>query len=204
MILINLSCSSKAQIVDIYNSPSYADSNIYYKDLTNFQNQFEGTWIYQQGLTYLEVQFRKKQMMSLRPGINQYYADVLVGEYKYVDANGVVKVNSLSNLIIDHPSVFDYNIFSGQRKANNAYPVCNSCPTGTLRLRMHFDEPANDDLGLSADFIIRHVIENGVEKLIVTFINTGSAAGFSKNNLSTPSTFTEFSLPYGSYTLIKQ
>ena len=203
-VLLNLSYVSKAQTVDMYASVGYGDANVYYKDTNNFQNQFEGTWVYQQGLARLEVQFRKKEEMTVRPGPNQYYADVLVGEYKYIDANGVERVNSLANINVEHPSLFDYNIRSRMKIGNNVYPVCTTCPPGTKRLSMQFDEPANDDFGLAADFMIRRVVDNGVEKLIVQFISIDLAAGFSKTDLEAPSTFTYFSLPYGNYTLIKQ
>lgn len=191
--------------VDIYNNPSYQlNSNVYYQDISNFQNQFEGTWLFQQGLFKLEVKFRKKEMMTMRPGPNAYFADVLVGEYKYIDASGIERVNSLNNLNIEHSSMFQYSLFSRGRINNNAYPLCTNCPVDAKRLIMRFDEMANDDFGLRAEFIMRRVVENGVEKIIVNFINIDLAVGFKKTNIELPSTFTDFSLPYGIYTLIKQ
>ena len=113
----------------------------------DFQNQFEGTWIYQNGLEYLEVRFIKKEMMLFNPGPNQYYEDNLVGEYKYINSNGVEKVNSLSNLNVNHSSVFDYNMY-GSGHYVDSYPRCNDCPPGTERFYMSFDEPANEDFFL--------------------------------------------------------
>ena len=69
---------------------------------------------------------------------------------------------------------------------------------------MRFDEPSNDDMSLSAGFVIRRVIENGVEKLKVQFYHKSAKSGRKKGDISQPSTFTGFSLPYGEYTLIKQ
>jgi hypothetical protein len=69
---------------------------------------------------------------------------------------------------------------------------------------MNFDEPANDDFLLSADFVIRRVVENGVEKLKVQFVTGSAASGRKKGDFTSPSFFRNFSLPYDNYTLIKQ
>ncbi|WP_187658389.1 hypothetical protein, partial [Flavobacterium macrobrachii] len=69
---------------------------------------------------------------------------------------------------------------------------------------MFFDEPANDDSGLEAALIIRRVVENGVEKNIAQLYHIKSHNGRSKENIYGASTFRDFSVPYGFYTLIKQ
>lgn len=205
LLSLTFSCASKAQILDTYTTLSFeTPPNAYLKDIANFQNQFVGTWKYQNGLEYLEVQFLKKVMMLQEPGPNQYYEDLLIGEYKYIDSNGVVRVNSLANLNVNHSSIFNYNMHSGAKlKLSNA-PICTTCPVGTERLSFHFDEPANDDQLLNAKFVIRRVTENGIEKIIVQFENVSGPGGRSKADFNIPSTFTGFSLPYGEYTLIKQ
>lgn len=204
IILVCLSLACKAQELNIYETlPSETPPNAYRKDIDNFQNQFVGTWIFQNGQEYLEVRFIKKEMMW-RPEPTQFYEDVLVGEYKYIDSNGIIKVNSLSNLNINHTNVFNYNLRSGAKLVLDSYPFCPSCPNGTERLYMHFDEPANDDMMLSAGFVIRRVIENNVVKLKVQFYNVSAKSGRSKADFNQPSTFTNFSLPYGNYTLIRQ
>lgn len=203
--LITFSMGCKAQVLDTYETlPSATPPNAYLKDTQNFQNQFVGTWVFQNGQEYLEVKFIKKEMMLWNPGPKQYYEDFLVGEYKYIDNNGVLKVNSLNNLNINHTSIFNYNLHSGAKLNNNSYPLCNSCPVGTERLYLDFDEPANDDFGLDAGFVIRRVFENGVEKLKVQFYHKNAPSGRKKGDITQTSTFTEFSLPYGDYTLIKQ
>lgn len=203
IFIISITC--KAQILDTYETlRSETPPNAYLKDTQNFQNQFVGTWVYQNGQEYLEVKFIKREMMLRRPGQYQFYEDFLVGEYKYIDSNGVVKVNSLNNLNINHYSVFNYNLHSGAKLNNNSYPLCPSCPVGSERLYLDFDEPANNDFSLDAGFVIRRVIESGVEKLKVQFYNKSTSSGRSKIDFTQPSTFTNFSLPYGEYTLIKQ
>lgn len=204
LLLFSATLGCRAQVLDTYTTLSWqTPPNAYLKDIQNFQNQFVGTWVYQNGLETLEVRLVKKEMMVINPGPNQYYEDVLVGEYSYVDTMGVVRVNSLSNLLLNPNNKFSYHLFSGAKLALDCYPACPNCPIGTERLYLHFDEPANDDMGLAAGFVIRRVIENGVEKLKVQYYNVATAFGRKKGDFTQPSTFTNFSLPYGEYTLLK-
>lgn len=205
IIFLNISCATKGQVFNLYNNPNYGSvPNAYYKDINNFLNQFEGTWRFQQGAEQLEIKLRKKEMMLQNPGPYQIYEDVLIGEYKYLNAAGVEKVNSLPNFTVEHLKDTDYNLYSGPKLQNSSYPICNQCPTGTERLYMFFDEPANDDIGLGAILILKHVTESGVEKLYINFIHKSSAANMHKSNIDLPSVFRDFSLPYGEYVLIKQ
>jgi hypothetical protein len=206
VILITIvSFTTKAQIYNRYDNLNYGDVvNGYYKDVNNFQNQFVGTWVYQNGQEYLEVRFVKKEMMLRRPGPKQFYADALVGEYRYIDVNGVEKVNSLFNLIENHESMFDYNMYSGSKLNQNNAPLCPTCPPNTERLYMYFSEQGNDDMMLNAKFVMRRVIENGVEKLKVQLVTDTTPSGRKKGDISLPSFFRNFSVPYGDYTLVKQ
>jgi len=64
IIVLTLSCVSSSQVLNLDTTlPSDVPLNSYLKDIENFQNQFEGTWIYQNGQEYLEVRFVKKEMM---------------------------------------------------------------------------------------------------------------------------------------------
>ncbi|MBM6498045.1 DUF6705 family protein [Flavobacterium macrobrachii] len=206
ILLISSSCTAQNPIINIYNKPNYQGrtSNAYYKDLDNFQNQFIGTWIFENGMEKLEIRFRKREMM-FSPGGVEYYEDVLVGEYKYINPEGVEKVNSLLNLNLNHVSRFDYNLHSITQLDNYGFaPQCPECPPGTKRMYMSFDEPANDDSGLKAALILRKVVENGVEKIIAQLEHIKAHNGRSKEDIYSPSTFRDFSVPYGFYTLIKQ
>ncbi len=204
-MLFNLSCATKAQVFDLNNDANYGMvTNGYYKDIENFQNQFAGTWIYQNGPELLEMRFVKKEMMLQRPGPKEFYEDVLVGEYRYIGADGIEKVNSLINLTADHTSVFDYNLHSGVKISLASYPKCEECPPGTERLYIFFSEQGNDDFGFHAAFVMRRVVENGVEKIKAQFVHIDSPSGMNKYDLDTRSIFRHFSLPYGNYILIKQ
>ena len=142
-------------------------------------------------------------MMYLPQG-TPFYVDMLVGEYLYIDQYGIERVNTINNIYEDYENVFNYNLISIGKTSILDYPKCNECPVGTERLAMEFDEPLNDDAGLSAEFVMRRVIENGLEKLKVQFVSTNAYSDMNKSNFELPSTFRDFSLPYGNYTLIKQ
>lgn len=205
LLLLNIFCTVNSQVVNLYSNPNYGSIyNAYFKDIDNFQNQFIGTWVYQNGQERLEIKFRKLQMALIGEGPRQYYEDVLVGEYKYIDATGVEKVNSIPLLENYYETIFKYNLYSGGKMTNSSAPICNVCPPGTERLYMFFDEQGNDDFGLSAAFTMRRVVENGVEKIIAQLENVSQASNENKENVDQPSLFRHFSVPYGFYTLIKQ
>lgn len=204
-ILLTIFYTANSQVISRYNSGNYGSIyNGYYKDIDNFQNQFIGTWIYQNGLERFEIKFRKREMVLMNEGPHQFYVDILVGEYKYIDTTGLEKVNSIATLDNNYESVFKYNMYSGPKLRNNSAPLCNECPSGAERLYMFFDEQGNDDFCLSAVFAMRRVIENGVEKIIALLENDSQACDSNKADLYQPSLFRHFSVPYGFYTLIKQ
>lgn len=115
----------------------------------------------------------------------------------------MVLKRQIHNLNINHTSIWSYNIVSSSKITNTHVPLCDDCPMDAEYLKLFFDEPANDDATLSADFTIRYVVENGVEKLKVQFVFRSGAVGFKKEDWDIPSTATEHTIPYGSYTLIK-
>ena len=206
LLLLSVNCKAQNPIIPRYNNgATFGEvNNAYYKDVDNFLNQFEGTWQYTTTTDTLTVKFVKKlQMKKDKYGKYFYYADYLVGEFRYVE-NGVEKANTLSNLSINHPSPYDYNLYSSSKIGKYNYPRCNECEDNVERLRITFDEPANDDDMLAADFVIRHEIEAGVEKIKVQFILMTSPIGIKKDTDTTPSVARKHTIPYGNYTLIKQ
>lgn len=195
--------SCKAQIIPSYGNEPYGEiDGAYYKDVNDELNPFIGTWVYSTLNDTLKVSFIKNKFLI--NSSHTYYSDELVGEFQYVE-NGIEKANTLSNLNTIHSNVFDYNMYSLGFIKKLAFPICNDCSLSDKRLVMVFDEPANDDYMLSANFVMRHIVENGVEKLKVQFIMTAGAGGYTKDlNSNATSTSTVHSIPYGEYTLIKQ
>lgn len=199
-------CKAQQPVFNIYGEGHKAIDfdNAYFKDTENFRDQFVGTWIYtdENTNTTLKVEFQKRDMISFSAPTYNYF-DFLVGEFQYIE-NGVEKANTLSNLNVNHISIWDYSIVGKSKLENYHEPSCNDCPLGAVRLRMRFDEITNDDFGFSADFIIRHIIESGVEKLKVQFVWKNGPSYINKYNTELESTTREHSIPYGNYTLIKE
>lgn len=205
--ILSITLTCKAQITTI---PSYDSgatfgevNNAYYKDVDDFLNQFEGTWQYTNTIDTLTLKFVKKMKMKISYGRIFYYTDFLVGEFRYTE-NGVEKANTLSNLTINYTNPFNYNMYSSAKTGKNSYPRCPECPENVERLMITFDEPENDDAMLAADFVIRHEVDAGVEKIKAQFVLMTGPIGFKKGSDLIPSTATKHSIPYGNYTLIKQ
>ena len=203
--LIFINCKAQTPILSLYDvNTGYGDvPNAYYKDVDNFRGQFVGTWLYTNGTTSIKVVFEKRDMIYRNSPI-PFYFDKLVGEIRYVEA-GIEKLNTLSNLGISYPdNVWKYNLVSMSQFENNVLPFCSICPTNVTGLKMWYNEPDNDDVCLTAYFTMYHVVEGGVDKLKVKYYLQNAACGVNEENWDNPSTKTEFIVPHGEYTFIKQ
>lgn len=83
--------------------------NTYYKDIENKLNPFEGTWIYDDGISYIKIVLVKK----LKIPTWQYFEDYLIGGYQY-KKNGVEIINTLSDINSYQNDPINYPI-SGNR-----------------------------------------------------------------------------------------
>ena len=195
--ILSISCRAQSPIFPVYGTQSMNKENAYYKDVDNFHDQFVGTWVLNNGTNYLKVTFKKKSMFYTL--LDKNYVDYLVGEYEY-KLNGLTKVNSLTNLNINHNDILDYNLISISKINKDLIPICTDCAASEKRLLMSFlEQPSRDpNWGPEADFVIRRVVENGLVMLKVQFIKT-----FAGTRIASPEV-RDFSLPYGDYTLIKQ
>ncbi|MEY8849926.1 DUF6705 family protein [Psychroserpens sp. XS_ASV72] len=163
LILISiLTISSKAQnpVLPLKGSGAFQE-NAYYKDLDNEFDKYVGTWVFQNGDTQLVLKFIQKEQIFN----GEWYQDELIGEYKYVE-NGVEIMDFLPRLT--NPNINDaqhYISFSSFYK-KLAYPSCEDCPTSERRVQMFFNDPAPDRKHFSNYIILRHIVENGVEKIV--------------------------------------
>lgn len=105
-----LSLQSKAQvfyqsIVDLQDRTGDSVDNTYYKDTNNLLNNFEGSWIWDDGTHYLKLVLQKKEMVDA----GNYIEDLLVGEFQYKE-NGVELMNTLHKLTQVLPSAYSHSI----------------------------------------------------------------------------------------------
>jgi hypothetical protein len=201
VLLYNIILSAQNPILNIHTADFAQIENAYYKDIEQFQNKFVGTWVYTDAVKTIRFRFAKKQMFFYQ-SFKNCYVDFLVGEMQYIE-NGVEKINSLTNLNVNHPNIFNYSMNGDIKVHNNWYPKCDECDDFVPRLPMSYDEPNNDDVGLRAAFVMRRADEGGVQKIKIQYIKTNTALGV-QSDYETPSTTTNFTIPYGDYTLIKE
>jgi hypothetical protein len=204
--LISISCHS--QIIDIYGPEDYGKINgAYYKDVTNFHNQYVGTWLYTNGTTSLKLKFKTVNYVFCDLGTRSFYEDVLIGEYQYIE-NGVEKVNTLNNIDVDYGTEY-LNVMTSHYLRNlsciffpNSGPVCNECLPNERRMEMGLSEPGHNGMGVAnTSFVLRRYFENGVEKLKVWFINMTQITFVDDNgNETSPA---PYKLPTGEYILTK-
>lgn len=188
-------------ILNIHTADFADIENAYYKDNDNFYNQFIGTWIYTDAFKTIRFRFVKKEMFYYQSVVS-CYVDFLVGEMQYIE-NGVEKINSLTNLNVNHSQIFEFNLHSIGKTYNYWFPRCLECPNNMERMAMSYNEPTNDDIGLKAAFIMRRADENGVQKIKIQYILTNGPLGV-KDDWQTPSTTLDFTIPYGDYTLVRE
>lgn len=200
-ILLLLSLTTLYSIAQSPIEPTYDNHNYgkiqdaYYTDIDNFQDQFVGTWKYTNGNTSLEVKFIKKVMVYNATNYGKsYYEDVLIGGVKYIE-NGITKTNTLGSLLLNLPTIYNYYLCSYTRIRPNAFPHCNDCTADEKRLRVNYDDTTTKNVkALDADFVIRRVVENNIEKLKVQFVAINSSLG--KTNNDQPTLVDKFQLPY--------
>lgn len=201
--LFCLNSIAQNPIIPLYQtSTNYGDKEgAYYKDMNNFMNQFEGIWLYTDGTTTLKVILKKLIMHHNNTPPITYYEDCIIGEYQYVE-NGVEKVNTIAELSIDKPTIYDYNLYGSRRISKLVQPKCDDCANDEYRLALYLNEPIRRDvLGLSTEFIVRRVVENGVMILKAQVYTESSSYGVTRD--WQPTDIEYFSLPDGSYTLVK-
>jgi hypothetical protein len=201
MILYCTLCVAQSPILPLYNSISNVPG-AYYKDLQNDMNRFEGEWKYEQGNNLLIVKIQKKEMQFIDYGHISVYEDFLVAEYRYVE-NGVEKINTLPNILINYPDPYDYNIKANiiTKPIPNNPLVCPNCGPNDVMVEGYFRDPERDINGYEPVVVFRHKIENGVEKVFLTMRIFGFKLPYSDGTVSP---YDRYNLPQGRYELIKQ
>jgi hypothetical protein len=162
MILFCTLCIAQSPILPLYDS-SKTVAGAYYKDLQNDMNRFVGEWKYEQGNNLLIVKIQKKETQFINYGNISFYGDFIVAEYRYVE-NGIEKINTLPNLLINHSTPFKYNIVANIiiKPVPNNPSVCPNCVPNDVMVQGPFRDPERDIFGFEPIVVLRHKIENGV------------------------------------------
>lgn len=64
LVFISLSCKAQQPIISIEDATAEEIENAYYKDTNNILDPFVGSWVLNDGTTYLKIVFEKKIMVN--------------------------------------------------------------------------------------------------------------------------------------------
>lgn len=162
--------------------------NAYYKDINNFYDTFEGTWVYTNGNTSFKIVLTKVDMQYT----GRFYLDEMIGEYQYIE-NGVEQINTLNNT-----DQYSYGIWGGRLIKSTYLPPCDDCPENGRRLKITLSDRVRN---LSGTFTLKPILVGGQEALEGFLWGNGVAGGIDVNN---PPPFTEMTVPTGTFIFIKQ
>ena len=87
-----ISCQT---IADLHTAYPKNIPNTYYKDIGDKLNPYEGTWVYDDGTSYIKIILVKKYKIP----IWQYFKDCIIGGFQY-KKNGVEVINTLDDINI--------------------------------------------------------------------------------------------------------
>ena len=154
LILLGINCKAQSPIIDLNDRNGTIINGAYYKDVNNLLNQFEGTYVLNDGVNYLKIVFQKKTMQYT----GSCYQDLLIGEYQYKE-NGVEKINTLSKLTTPLAHVYHHSL-AGNHFLYNHTPF-DQFTTDNFRFSTAIQIPG----GIDADLDIRKCIVNGQEAI---------------------------------------
>ena len=190
-ILITISCKAQSSIIDIENYTfSKSQENAYYKDINNYFNDFEGTWLYTNGTTTFKIILKKRVMRYT----GKFYKDEVTGEYQYIE-NGVEKINTLPNLNQSGGS----SLWHSSLLKNSYKPKCNNCYPNERRLSLIFSDSARD---LTGDFTFKKTTINGQPALEGYLWGNGTLIRDLFSDSLSP--YNKLTVPTGTYIFIKQ
>jgi len=189
--------SCKAQTIVPYDSDEdvyIRNSGDYYKDTNNEFNKYEGEWKWENAFTNSEITFVFKKEIQIQENEYNYTYHLLVGEYRYIE-NGQEVVNTLND--IDDPNIIGefHNISGMEITTKYSRPICNECADDERRIRLIASHDEYREI--QAWFLLRHFVENGVEKIKVIISDGPSIT-------TNPNAPYDIDIPLGEYIMVNQ
>ncbi len=191
ILITSIYCKAQTPIIDIENRPSFREvqiKNAYYKDINNFFDDFEGTWVATNGNNTLKIVLKKLKMI---PNDIPYFLDYVVGGYQYIE-NGVEKINNLDKI----NTQYTQSIYGSRLLKNHYKPTCIDCDPSKRRLGLSFFDT---DRNVSGSLYLQHTIVNGKPGLKALLWGNGKAY-----DMDNPPAHLYLTVPTGVYTFIKQ
>ncbi|MEM6516313.1 MAG: DUF6705 family protein [Bacteroidota bacterium] len=196
--IICTSSVCKAQLVPsngtpLFNKDPDLPTGTYYKDIAGDLDKFEGTWKWHRNDSIATIVLEKIEYVFFDD--TQKYEDLIQGEYKFVVGGNVIQ-DYLSRLNDNSLVDLDHYISGNFIMHKNHYPTCDECSNSERRLFVYFIDP--DYSYINAAMILRHIVDNGQEKLEALLY---SFDGFVPPTVNAPM---QMRIPFGEYVFVKQ
>ena len=190
VLITTLSCRAQSPVIPLSDHQSDLIDNCYHKDIDNDLDPYVGTWVFQNSSSSFTITFQK--IVQYFNG--DYYEDMLVGEYKYIDG-GVELINTLANTPSDP---FEHNISATRLIYKGQKPSCSSCSLLERRFELAFDDPNPSLKFLTSTIVIRYInIGSGIENMEVKLFGEGP-------KIMPVGAPTGPTVPYGDYLMVKE
>lgn len=155
-ILTFLSCKAQQPVIALFNGSDYLlTENAYYKDTDGDLAKLIGTWQYTNGNESLKIilKMRSQNLTEFTTPNFSCYEDILYGEFKYINQNGLQIINSINQIDLNQDP-YEHSIYGGYIIDNNDLPTCNDCEDNERRVKVVVKDPLRPyfDYGM----IIRH------------------------------------------------
>ena len=164
-MFLSISCKAQYSLQD-YDDANDLPSGAYCADSFNDFNNYEGTW--KSVVNNKEFSIILQKRAHVYYDFEDIYTDFLVGEYIYKE-NNVEIINTTSNL---NTTVSLGNNITGNLfiQDNNDFPVCIGCLPNERRVQLYFKDPTRTHV--HAKIVLRHKVENGIQKIKATLYET--------------------------------
>lgn len=150
----------KAQCTNIVNVDcmcAHKQSGVYYKDINSMFNTFEGEFVYTNNGTLFEIKLIKKE--ESKPPTNAFCEDMLIGGFKFVDANH--NVNCIQNMSLNYANGRNNNIYATYFYTGKTRG-CDECGDNEKWLIGTIKDPVS---GSVDELYIRKILHNGQEAI---------------------------------------
>ena len=138
--------------------PNHGETGVYYKDLDDNLNNFEGAYSYSNNGIYLKIVLQKKEQSSMN---GYYFQDMLIGGYQ-LKINNIEITNTLNDINNNFANGIKHIISSGQIIKGGGYGFCEECPKTEYWVFLHIKDATT---GKSCEMRVRKMIINGQEAI---------------------------------------